>query len=76
MKLSCTCSVIAHWIFSIAFLRAQKNAYSKCQLAFFFGKARVAPIKKLSILKLELQGALLASRLKDDVEYFQNIHAD
>ena len=53
---------------SVAFLRAQKNADSKCQLAFAFGKARVAPLKMLSIPKLELQAALLASRLKDDIE--------
>ena len=53
---------------SVAFLRAQKNAYSKCQLVFVFGKARVAPMKMLSIPKLELQAALLASRLKDDIE--------
>ena len=36
---------------SVAFLRAQKNAYSRCQLAFVFGKARVAPLKMLSIPK-------------------------
>ena len=53
---------------SVAFLRAQKNADSKCQLAFAFGKARVAPMKMLSFPKLELQAALLASRLKDDIE--------
>ena len=53
---------------SIAFLRAQKNAYSKCQLTFVLGKARVAPMKMLSIPKLELQAALLANRLKDDIE--------
>ena len=53
---------------SVAFLRAQKNAYSNCQLAFVFGKARVSPMKMLSIPKLELQAALLASRLKDDIE--------
>ena len=54
----------------VAFLRAQKNACYKCQLAFVFGKARVAPIKMLSIPKLELQAALLASRLKDDIEKY------
>ena len=30
---------------SVAFLRAQKIAFSKCKLAFVFGKARVAPMK-------------------------------
>ena len=53
---------------SVVFLRAQKNADFKCQLAFVFGKARVAPMKMLSIPKSELQAALLASRLKDDIE--------
>ena len=53
---------------SVAFLRAQNNACSKCQLAFVFRKARVAPMKMLSIPKLELQAALLASRLKDNIE--------
>ena len=53
---------------SVAFLRAQKNAYSKCQLAFVFGNARVAPMKMHSIPKLELQAALFDSRLKDDIE--------
>ena len=53
---------------SVAFLRAQKNAYSKFQLALVFGKARVAPINMLPIPKLELQAAFLANRLKVDIE--------
>ena len=53
---------------SVAFIWAQKNACSKCQLAFIFGKARVDPMKILSSPKLELQSALLASRLKDKIE--------
>ena len=69
MRLSCTCSVIAHWTFcSVAFVRAQKNAYSKCRLAFVFGKARASPMKTRSIPKLELQAALLANRLKGNTE--------
>ena len=60
-----------HVFCSVAFLRVQRNACSRSQLAFVFDKARVAPMKMLSIpmlSKLELQAALLVSRLKDDIE--------
>ena len=39
----------------------------KTQISFIFDKARVAPMKALFIPKLELQAALLATRLKDDI---------
>ena len=55
---------------AVAFLRARvsSNERTETQLAFVFGKARVAPMKALTIPKLELQAALLAARLKDEVQ--------
>ena len=55
---------------AVAFLRARVslNERTKTQVAFVFGKARVAPMKALTILKLELQAALLAARLKDEIQ--------
>ena len=55
---------------AVAFLRARVscNERTETQLAFVFGKARVAPMKALTIPKLELQAALLAARLKDEVQ--------
>ena len=52
---------------AVAFLRARLKTSLETQVAFVFGKARVEPMKALSIPKLELQSALLATRLKEDV---------
>ena len=55
---------------AVAFLRARvdSNEGTETQLAFVFGKALVAPMKALTIPKLELQAALLAARLKDEIQ--------
>ena len=49
---------------AVAFLRAQVNTSSgpKTELAFVLGKARIAPMKVMTVPKLELQAALLAAR--------------
>ena len=55
---------------AVVFLRARvdSNEGTETQLAYVFGKARVAPMKVLTIPKLELQAALLAARLKDEIQ--------
>ena len=58
-------------IFSaVAFLRARVKTplgEEKTELAFVLGKARVAPMKVMTVPKLDLQAALLAARLKREV---------
>ena len=49
---------------AVAFLRARVKISLETQVAFVFGKLRVAPMNALFITKLELQGALLATRLR------------
>ena len=51
---------------AVVFLRARLASSSQTELAFVFGKARVAPMKALSTPKLEFQAALLASRQKKE----------
>ena len=46
---------------AVGFLRARLSSLHETQMPFIFGKAGVAPMKALSIPKLELQAALLAT---------------
>ena len=55
---------------AVAFLRARVTTPTgkiKTELAFVLGKARVAPMKVMTVPKLELQAALLAARLKNEI---------
>ena len=54
---------------AVAFLRDRVTTSSgpQTELAFVLGKARVAPMKVMTVPKLELQAALLAARLKQDI---------
>ena len=55
---------------AVAFLRGKviSGDDSSTEIAFVFGKARVAPMKALTIPKLELQAALLSARLRNEVQ--------
>ena len=51
---------------AVAYLRSQPKGYSP-DLAFVIGKCRVAPMRHLSIPRLELQAAVMAVRLKEQI---------
>ena len=51
---------------AVAPLRSQPKEYS-ADLAFVIGKCRVAPMRHLSIRRLELQAAVMAVRLKEQI---------
>ena len=56
---------------AVAFLRARvKNptGEEKTELAFILEKARVVPLKVMTVTKIELQAALLAARLKREIK--------
>ena len=51
---------------AVAYLRSQPKEYSG-DLAFVIGKCRVAPMRQLSIPRLELQAVVMAVRLKEQI---------
>ena len=51
---------------AVAYLRSKPKEYS-ADLAFVMGKCRVAPMRHLSIPRLELQAAVMAVRLKEQI---------
>ena len=51
---------------AVAYLRSKPKEYS-ADLAFVIGKCRVAPMRHLSIPRLELQAAVMAVRLKEQI---------
>ena len=51
---------------AVAYLLSQLEEYS-AELAFVIEKCRVAPVKHLSILRLELQAVLMAVMLKGQI---------
>ena len=55
-------------VFGAVAFRARQKSDGSTQLAFVIGKGRVAPMNSLTIPNLELEAALLASRLKRHVE--------
>ena len=58
---------------AVGLLRGRLSESQQTEVIFVFGKARVAPIKDMHIPKLELQAALLATRLKEDIHKALNI---
>ena len=61
---------------AVAYLRSKPKEYS-ADLAFVIGKCRVAPMRHLSIPRLELQAAVMAVRLKEQIvkEHESKIHS-
>ena len=51
---------------AVAYLRSKPKEYS-ADLAFVIGKCRAAPMRHLSIPRLELQAAVMAVRLKEQI---------
>ena len=61
---------------AVAYLCSKPKEYS-ADLAFVIGKCRVAPMQHISIPRLELQAAVMAVRLKEQIvkEHETKIHS-
>ena len=61
---------------AVAYLRSKPKEHS-ADLAFVIGKCRVAPMRHLSMPRLELQAAVMAVRLKEQIvkEHEAKIHS-
>ena len=61
---------------AVAYIRSQPKEYST-DLAFVIGKCRVAPMRHLSIQRLDFQAAVMALRLKEQMlkEYEMKINS-
>ena len=52
---------------AVAYFRSKQYDESQAELSFIIGKCRVAPMRHMSIPRLELQAAVMAVRLKDQI---------
>ena len=61
---------------AVAFLRARVTTSSgpQTEIAFVLGKAYLTPMKVMTIAKLELQAALLATRLNQEICRALTVH--
>ena len=65
-----------HTMCAVAYLRANAKEQS-AEVSFVIGKCRVAPMRHMSIPRLELQAAVMAVRLKEQIvkELEQPVHS-
>ena len=60
---------------AVAYLR-DRSKYGSIDVSFIMSKTRVAPLKKMTIVRLETQAAVLAVRLADAVRREMKLHIE